>query len=1024
MSLKLKTGLIAFALFAMLGVWLAIHTSHRARLTQREANPTQTQDATRIGLPVSPRPPTTTESHAAKEMTRRDADFWSQLAHPITLRHRTLLPARNGSQNLDVIPHVWLAQFGGPLSEQNRADLRKIFRITTLFPSADMCFYVRATAADLVSASNAATPSLLGWIRLEAADKIVSSDDTSNRLRIELFSTGERRRVAERTASLGGRVLQTGSNWLEVERNKAYDLALTLAELDDVYMIEPGRSKLVVHNAEAEANSSATPLFSAPYNLTGSGITVMVRDEGRIFAHPDFGSRLQFGPDVANLQPIQHATHVAGTIGGSGGSIPGAGARGFAPGCSIVSYDLNGDELAEPIQAFQSFGAVISNHSYGFLTGWDNASGTFTDNQSTFGLYGSFARNWDLLARNQGLIIVKSAGNARDGNGVGHPHNGTLAADGDFYNTIDQSGTSKNILVVGAASDAAIAGTSTASKQVLAFSSSGPVADGRLRPEIIANGDTLLSCDNTAVTGNTYVSLSGTSMAAAAVCGTTVLFMQDYKRIFGASSSCAPHYLRAVYAQTATDMGRPGPDFLHGFGMLDALAAITLLNTDGGTGSRIVSSTISSSNPERFFLLSSDGSSPIKGTLCWSDDAGDALAKKTLVNDLDMRLIKADDQSQTLPFILNPAAPDQPATQGVNSVDTIEQTLLAAPAAGSYIFAIRGTTLISSTPFAFASSHTLTELQPPTPVIIPSSTSGPPPLVVNFDGSSSSAAQGESIVQFQWMFGDGATAQGASATHTYSPGIYLAILKVTDNKGASASTTVKISVANMPPVAAISASPSAGSSPLSVLLSTDGSFDPDGNIANYAVDFGDGTTGNGPNPTHTYNAPGLYMPKVTVTDNGGASSSKSTIVFIGDAFVPATARFSLNFALQPRDTFSISTRALPIAPNVDPTGLEGTVTFGQASFNFILDSKGRYTSPVLKVKLNPLHAQMTITIVNANLINGLAASNATNISVKNLPISIPFAVTFANNLSFGSPGLRFNYTAKKDARGTGTLLKQ
>ena len=42
------------------------------------------------------------------------------------------------------------------------------------------------------------------------------------------------------------------------------------------------RGKLVPHNAEAEANSNATPLFSAPYNLTGSGVTVMVRDEGRV----------------------------------------------------------------------------------------------------------------------------------------------------------------------------------------------------------------------------------------------------------------------------------------------------------------------------------------------------------------------------------------------------------------------------------------------------------------------------------------------------------------------------------------------------------------------------------------------------------------------------------------------------------------------------------------------------------------------------------------------------------------------
>ena len=101
---------------------------------------------------------------------------------------------------------------------------------------------------------------------------------------------------------------------------------------------------------------------------------------------------------------------------------------------------------------------------------------------------------------------------------------------------------------------------------------------------------------------------------------------------------------------------------------------------------------IDATRPERFYVFSSDGVTPIKATLCWTDDAGDALAAKSLVNDLDLRLMRADDQSVTFPLTLTPLAPEQPAKQGINSVDTIEQVLLAAPPAGNAAAAARDET--------------------------------------------------------------------------------------------------------------------------------------------------------------------------------------------------------------------------------------------------------------------------------------------------------------------------------------------
>jgi PKD repeat protein len=80
------------------------------------------------------------------------------------------------------------------------------------------------------------------------------------------------------------------------------------------------------------------------------------------------------------------------------------------------------------------------------------------------------------------------------------------------------------------------------------------------------------------------------------------------------------------------------------------------------------------------------------------------------------------------------------------------------------------------------------------------------------------------------------------------------------------------------PVAIASGSPASGDVPLMVNFSATGSFDPDGTVANYAWDFGDGGAGVGENPTHTYSVAGEYLAEVTVTDNQGASTRNTVRV--------------------------------------------------------------------------------------------------------------------------------------------------
>ncbi|HWH80590.1 MAG TPA: glycoside hydrolase family 44 protein [Candidatus Binatus sp.] len=75
-------------------------------------------------------------------------------------------------------------------------------------------------------------------------------------------------------------------------------------------------------------------------------------------------------------------------------------------------------------------------------------------------------------------------------------------------------------------------------------------------------------------------------------------------------------------------------------------------------------------------------------------------------------------------------------------------------------------------------------------------TSGVAPLTVTFNGSGSTDSDGN-IVSYAWNFGDGATAATVTATHSYAtPGNYSARLTVTDDQGASSSTTTTIQVSS------------------------------------------------------------------------------------------------------------------------------------------------------------------------------------------------------------------------------------
>lgn len=85
------------------------------------------------------------------------------------------------------------------------------------------------------------------------------------------------------------------------------------------------------------------------------------------------------------------------------------------------------------------------------------------------------------------------------------------------------------------------------------------------------------------------------------------------------------------------------------------------------------------------------------------------------------------------------------------------------------------------------------------------------------------------------------------------------------------------------PVTVATGGPASGDVPLAVTFSSAGSSDPDGSIASYLWEFGDGATSTMANPSHTYTVPGQYVALLTVTDNKGAKTSNTVQI---DATAP------------------------------------------------------------------------------------------------------------------------------------------
>ncbi|MBN2561219.1 MAG: S8 family serine peptidase, partial [Phycisphaerae bacterium] len=299
-----------------------------------------------------------------------------------------------------------------------------------------------------------------------------------------------------------------------------YSKIAALADEDCVQWIEPPLPRFSPVNDSNRARTQADVVQAAPYNLDGSGVTVLVYDGGTARAtHVDFQGRLTVHDSSGTHY---HSTHVAGTIGGAG--VADATYKGMAPGVTMVSYGFEydgsdiflysnpGDIETDYNEAINTYGADIANNSIGTNTetnGFDCA---------IQGDYGATAALIDAIvggSLGNPFRIVWANGNERQGSRC------DVEGYGDYYSTAPPA-CAKNHITVGA--------LNSNDDSMTTFSSWGPVDDGRLKPDISApgcqsNGDGgVTSTYDTSDTA--YGTLCGTSMASPTVCGLAALLMQ------------------------------------------------------------------------------------------------------------------------------------------------------------------------------------------------------------------------------------------------------------------------------------------------------------------------------------------------------------------------------------------------------------------------------------------------------------------------------------------------------------------
>lgn len=401
---------------------------------------------------------------------------------------------------------------------------------------------------------------------------------------------------------------------------------------------------------------------TAPYNADGDGFFIGIFDVGKValqakFQLPDGNYRIFYRDSGSATK--SHSNSVASVLAADNDNSD---SRGMAPASTLYSYTGNAavhemldDGMSWPGQPGKM---IISNQSLGWTS--DTVQiGQYTDSDANID-YSIYHTPY--------LLPFFSAGN-----------NGS-----NGWNSLSYGyKLAKNVMAVGVTS----AGTRDASGNLssgaalLSKSSKGPTDDGRIKPDILAHG-------------------GATSTSSPNAAGSALL-LQDYFNQLFPGQLMRSSTLKGLICHTAEDLGNAGPDYKHGWGLMDSLRAAKHIEQHAAQPEDMMMIEGIIREGEKITLpFAWDGTQAIRATLCWIDPAGPGQTvndsrTSVLVNDLDMAL-ESPNSSIHSPYVMPYVTSnfdsnyyDTPATTGLNTTDAIEQIDVSSPVAGQYALSIQ-----------------------------------------------------------------------------------------------------------------------------------------------------------------------------------------------------------------------------------------------------------------------------------------------------------------------------------------------
>jgi hypothetical protein len=426
-----------------------------------------------------------------------------------------------------------------------------------------------------------------------------------------------------------------------------------LASLPFIEYVQPVPPEVKPLNMSSRTVSHANVLNASVADggkgLNGDGVVIGIGDNGDVQSHTDL-----YGPRLINKVTAPaaiHGIHVHTTAAGAG--IANEYYRGYASKATVISQYF-AQILSHTEEYVQDHGMVLTNNSYG-------AGGSC----GYYGIYDLTSRVLDQHAFDYpNLQHVFAAGN--DGYNTCAPYPAS------YHTVFGAYQAAKNVITVGA----------TEANGTMYWSSSrGPVQDGRLKPEITAQGGAVVS----GTVNSGYGSFWGTSMASPAVTGGLALLYQRYRQLNGGANP-KNGLMKALLCNGAADMGNTGPDFSYGYGWMNLVRSVEVLDNN----QYFISSMTNNATNSHSITVPAN-TAQLKVMLYWNDPPAALMSSRSLVNDLDLGV--SDPSLVThLPKILDTSATRMlnVATTGADHLNNMEQVIINNPAPGTYTINISG----------------------------------------------------------------------------------------------------------------------------------------------------------------------------------------------------------------------------------------------------------------------------------------------------------------------------------------------